>query len=65
MCGEVMHEPSGVIVSPDSNADGIYDNNVNCHWKIVVTEDHVIRYAFIYFDVGNENDCDKDIVWVG
>ena len=64
VCGEEIHEPSGVIVSPDSNGDGYYDNNVNCHWTIVVADDNVIRYAFIYFEVESSNNCDKDVLSV-
>ena len=64
VCAKKIHEPSGVIVSPDSNGDGFYDNNVNCHWTITVDDDHVIRYAFIYFEVEYSDNCDKDVVRV-
>ena len=64
VCGDKIHEPSGVIVSPDRNGDGYYDNNVNCHWTITVADDHVIRYALVHFDVEYSNECDKDVLWV-
>ena len=64
VCGEKIQESSGVIVSPDSNDDGLYDNNVNCHWTITVADDHVIRYTFTYFEVEYSEDCDKDVLWV-
>ena len=60
-----MHDPSGVIISPDSNGDGFYDNNANCFWQLEVGEDYAIRYTFETFSVEFSKDCGKDTVWVG
>ena len=65
VCEEVLHGPSGAIVSPDTDGDGFYDDNVYCNWIVVATENHVIRYEFIYFDVESSDSCVKDRVLVG
>ena len=65
VCEEVLNGSSGVIVSPDNNGDGFYDDNVYCQWLIVAADNHVIRYAFVYFDVESSDDCEKDRVVVG
>ena len=65
MCEEVLHGPSGAIVSPDNDGDGFYDDNVYCNWLVIADENHVIRYEFIYFDVESSDSCAKDRVLVG
>ena len=65
ICEEVLHGPSGAIVSPDTDGDGFYDDNVYCNWLVFADENHVIRYEFIYFDVESSDSCVKDRVLVG
>ena len=64
VCGEIMHGPSGTILSPDSDGDGYYDNNANCVWRIEVMEGFVIRYNFETFAVELATDCENDKVLV-
>ena len=59
-CGKKMHDPSGIIVSPDGNGDGFYDDNANCVWHIEVMEDYVIRYTLEKFSVEISKNCEFD-----
>ena len=64
-CGKVMHDPSGTIMSPDRNGDGFYDDNANCVWRIIVSEDYVIRYTLETVSVEPSKDCEIDKLTVG
>ena len=64
ICGEIIYDPSGTIVSPDSNGDGFYDDNANCVWHIAVMEDYVIRYTFEEISVELSKNCEIDKVTV-
>ena len=65
ICNELLNGPSGAIVSPDTDGDGFYDDNVYCIWLFVADKNHVIRYEFIYFDVESSESCVTDRVLVG
>ena len=67
MCGGQLYGPSGVVVSPDNDGDGYYDNNQYCTWHIRVAEHpwSVIRYTFLYFAVAPSDNCVKDRLLVG
>ena len=64
VCEEVLHGPTGEIVSPDKDGDGFYDDNFYCNWFIIAKDNHVIRYEFVYFDLESSFRCTKDRVMV-
>ena len=45
-----------MISSPDSNGDGLYDNNVNCSWSIVALESMSVELQINVKDIECEFD---------
>ena len=45
-----------MISSPDSNDDGLYDNNVNCSWSIVALEGMSVELQITVKDIECEFD---------
>ena len=44
------------FTSPDSDGDGLYDNNVNCSWTIVAPDDMIIEVQIDVKDIECEFD---------
>ena len=67
VCGGVLRDLSGIIVAPDSDSDGRYDDNIYCYWKIVAAEGNVVRYRINYMIIEsteNSIDCLDDFLSV-
>ena len=47
MCGGLRLEPTGFLRAPDTDADGYYDNDVDCLWIIVAPEDTLIEFEVL------------------
>ena len=60
----VLTNPTGMISSPDSNADGMYDNNVDIMWMFKAEETKVIRYQLMYIQIQNSDLCLRDALVV-
>ena len=60
----VLTNPTGMISSPDSNADGMYDNNVDIMWMVKAEETNVIRYQLMYIEIQDSDDCLRDALVV-
>ena len=60
----VLTDPVGMISSPDRNADGIYDNNVDIMWMIKAETTKVIRYQLMYVDIEPSDVCTRDALLV-
>ena len=56
VCGGVLRDLSGIIVAPDSDSDGRYDDNIYCYWKIVAAEGNVVRYRINYMIIESTED---------
>uniref|UniRef100_A0A4X2M7T4 Cubilin n=1 Tax=Vombatus ursinus TaxID=29139 RepID=A0A4X2M7T4_VOMUR len=50
-CGGYLTNSSSTFGSPDSNADGKYDKNLNCVWIITAPVNKVINLTFITFSL--------------
>ena len=60
----ILTHPTGVISSPDKNADGLYDNNVDIMWMIKAETTKVIRYQIMYIEIEASESCDHDALIV-
>ena len=54
----------GVIQSPDYDADGKYDHNLDCRWTLVAKEHHVIFLWFEVFWLEYDSKCKNDFIKV-
>ncbi|RWS22052.1 Cubilin-like protein, partial [Leptotrombidium deliense] len=50
-CGGVIENETGVIISPDSNGDGLYEFDLDCIWTILAPEYAVIQLNFQSMDI--------------
>ena len=50
-CGGIISQPSGTIQSPDRDGDGVYDNNLRCHWVIVPPRMFAVKITFLYLNI--------------
>ena len=53
-----------MISSPDRNADGMYDNNVDILWMIEAATMNLIRYQLLYIEMEISEGCKNDAVRV-
>ena len=59
-----MAGSTGVLSSPDRNADGMYDNNVDIMWMIEAATMKLIRYQLLYVEIENSEFCENDALRV-
>ena len=53
------------ILQPlDKDADGFYENNLNCEWIIIAPEGHVIQLDIVAIDIEYEENCEYDFLKV-
>ncbi|XP_031795774.1 cubilin [Sarcophilus harrisii] len=50
-CGGFLTNSNSTFTSPDSNADGIYDKNLNCVWTIIAPINKIINLTFTTFSL--------------
>ena len=52
-CGGLVNVTDGskTITSLDSNSDGRYETDLNCHWTVVAPEAKIIKLRFTSFDL--------------
>ena len=43
VCGSILNETSGEFQALDRNNDGLYDNNLDCHWSIVAGDNQLVE----------------------
>uniref|UniRef100_A0A8C5PBH1 Cubilin n=1 Tax=Leptobrachium leishanense TaxID=445787 RepID=A0A8C5PBH1_9ANUR len=48
-CGGYLTNQTGTFISPDTNSDGKYDNNLDCVWNIVAPLNKQINLTFASF----------------
>ena len=63
-CRFTLTAESGDIFPPDKDGDGLYDNNVECLWTIVATEDKYIDLQIMFTDIQLTDDCHLDVLVV-
>ncbi|XP_075684851.1 cubilin [Rhinoderma darwinii] len=61
-CGGYLTNATGRFGSPDSNADGKYDKNLDCVWNIVVPINKQINLTFSSFFLESSGSCRYDFV---
>ena len=71
LCGNIFTSPSGVILSPDLDENGFYDDMVECSWIIKASDKQIINLRFVYlrledrsYEGTNELLCRFDYVMV-
>ncbi|OWF44812.1 Dorsal-ventral patterning tolloid-like protein 1 [Mizuhopecten yessoensis] len=42
----------------------VYENDIQCHWRIHATHGRIIRLRALWFDLEEDNECDNDYVVV-
>ena len=42
-----MNETSGEFQALDRNNDGLYDNNLDCHWSIVCDDNQLVELRIL------------------
>ena len=51
--------------SPDSNGDGLYENNRTCHWTIIRTDvNKLLQLKILYMDIETSKACRSDYLKV-
>ena len=64
-CGSSEIYTIGTIESFDSDANGYYDNDVNCYWTIHTDDSNVTRQFYIArMDIQWTPDCEADYLKV-
>ena len=51
ICGQVLTDTSGLIVSPDLDEDGYYEMLTECSWIIEAADDELIELKFLSMDL--------------
>ena len=71
LCGKILTSPSGIILSPDLDENGSYDDMVECSWIIKASDKQIINLKFVYlrledrsYEGTNELICRFDYVMV-
>ena len=59
-----LQSSNGVIRSPDSNRDGLYDVNVDLLWIIEAPDGMIIRYTIQQALIWYSADCIEDALMV-
>ena len=51
LCGNIFTSPSGVILSPDLDENGYYEDMVECSWIIKASYKQIINLEFVHLDL--------------
>ena len=51
ICGGILNQSSGEIQSMDRNEDGLYDNNLDCHWTIVCGPNQIVELRILSIEL--------------
>ena len=63
-CGGILNESSGEIRAMDRNDDGLYDNNLECHWSILCGPNQLVELQIVSVDVEEDTFCSFDYIEV-
>lgn len=63
-CRFSLTAESGNILPPDKDGDGLYDNNVECKWTIVVAENKCVDLQVMFTDIEVTEECRQDALFV-
>ena len=63
-CGSVLTETTGWLASPDSDNDGLYDNNEDCWWFIIADFYQAITINITDIDIEDNVVCGYDYLKV-
>ena len=64
ICGGILNESSGEIRAMDRNNDGLYDNNLECHWSIVCGPNQLVELKIVSIDLEKDIVCAFDYIEV-
>ena len=59
-CGGIIVNNTGLIMSPDYNGDGMYDDYLACHWTIVVESKTFLHLFILELSVEDDSSCKYD-----
>lgn len=65
LCGGILIEPNGTILSPDRDFDGVYESNLDCPWLLIAPEGKIIQLIFKYSVIESSEICEFDRAEVG
>ena len=63
-CGGVLTENTGWLASPDSDNDGLYDNDEDCWWFIIAEVYQAITINITDIDIEDNVVCGYDYLMV-
>ena len=63
-CGGVLNATSGQLQSVDADANGQYENNLDCRWTIIGASNKVIRFSVQGLDIEPNANCIYDYLRV-
>ena len=63
-CGGVLTENTGWLASPDSDSDGLYDNDEDCWWFITAEVYQAITINITDIDIEDNVVCGYDYLKV-
>ena len=64
ICGGVLNQSSGEIRAMDRNKDGLYDNNLDCHWTIVCGPNQLVELRILSIELEMNIFCSFDYIEV-
>ena len=64
VCGGVVNDTEGMIVSPDYDHNKYTDHNLDCRWKVVAQEHKVIFLWFLKVQLEYSLKCKYDFIRV-
>ena len=64
VCGSILNETSGEFQALDRNNDGLYDNNLDCHWSIVAGDNQLVELRILSIILEEGNLCSFDYLEV-
>ena len=64
ICGGILNESNGEIRAMDRNNDGLYDNNLECHWSIVCGPNQLVELKILSIDFEMNIFCSFDYIEV-
>ena len=64
ICGDILNQSSGEIRSMDRNKDGLYDNNLDCHWTIVCGPNQLVELRILSIELEMVSSCFYDYIEV-
>ena len=63
-CGGVIVNNTGLVMSPDFDGNGMYDNSLACHWTIVVELKKFLLLFILELSVEDDSLCKYDTLKV-